>query len=178
MDDDDLRRAARGDRTALRRVVQVWYPQMRRWALVTCGDPQTAEDAVQDALVRLVRFVGRYDPDRPFGPWLRTLVVNACRSQHPRPRPVPHEPVPSSDPDRDLDLASAAHRVRAAFAELSPRQREILDLVDVQHRPASEVAAELGLTDGAVRGQLFQARRAIRAVLLDGADILPLLREA
>jgi len=178
----ELMRATRGDRAALRRVVDAWIPRIRRWAWVLCGDPAIAEDAVQESLVRLVRFVDRYDPARPFGPWLKTLVDNACRSELARRSRTDAREAPEIDAaaagriDHDLDLARAMGRVRTAFGGLSPRQREIFDLVDLQGRSPSEAARELGLSAGAVRNQLATARRALREQL--AADLLPLLRDA
>ena len=178
-----LDRAIAGDRSALRAVVVHYEPQIRRWALVCVGDPVLADDAIQEALIRLIRRIGQYDPARPFGPWLKALVCNAARNEaakartqeDPPPAPGPH---PCPPPGRRIDLERASQRALAAFAHLSPRQREILDLVDLQGETPTEVAAQLGLTPGAVRGQLFQARRAVRAHLVDHDAILPLLREA
>lgn len=180
-----LRRATQGNRSALRAVMQRWMPSIRRWALVACGDRSIAEDGVQEALVRVWRGIRDVDPERPFGPWLKTVVVRAVRSEASRQRrrtdheaPVTgHEPDPGAGAERCLDLRRASDRAVAAFASLSPRQREILDLVDLQGRTPKDVAALLGLTAGAVRGQLFDARRAVRAHLLESPEILHLLRE-
>jgi RNA polymerase sigma factor (sigma-70 family) len=184
-----LARAVRGDRAALRAVVDAWFPQIRRWALLACGEPVAAEDAVQESLVCLLRSIHTYDPARPFAPWLKVLVFNTARRDHARGRREElHEQAALGQegeglapaPGRGMDLARASQRVREAFAHLSPRQREILDLVDLQGETPAEVARLLGLTAGAVRGQLFQARRAVRSVLTDAERdaILPLLREA
>lgn len=169
---DDLRRATRGDREALRRVLDTWWPRMRRWALVGCGDPTAAEDALQEAVVRVLRFIERFDPERPIGPWLRTLVRNTCRDECVR-RGQPVEPVDEDtfggdrpSPEHRIDVSRAASAAIAAFAGLSPRQREVVDLVDRQGLTPAEAAAELGLSSGAVRSQLFDARRALRSQLL------------
>lgn len=180
----ELKRATRGDRDALRRIVDRWIPKIRRWAWVFCGEAGVAEDAVQESLIRLVRFIGKADPDRPFGPWLKTLVRNASISELARRRRTEerevHDPLTESKtsdrPDRALDLTMAAELVNVAFRELSPRQREIFDQVDLQGRAAADVARELGLTPGAVRAQLHAARRAIRQHLTD--EHVALVREA
>lgn len=178
-----LERATRGDRQALRRVVEHWWPQMRRWALCECGDPTLAEDAVQEALIRLMRFIGRYDTSRPFAPWLRSLVRNSCRDQLRARGTVADRPETSEASHRprvgrQVDLDRAAEGVIAAFASLPPRQREIVDRVDLQGMSPAEVAQELGLSGGAVRAQLFQARRTLRSTLTRRGEVLELLREA
>lgn len=173
-----LQRAVAGDRHALRRVVDDWIRPIRRWALIATGDPVLAEDVVQESLVRLIRAIHTYDPARPFGPWLKTLVTNTARTELGRlGRAVPPPDAPEPEPaGRRLDLAQAYAAAREAFAALPARQREIIHLVDLQGLSPSEVAKALGLSAGAVRGQLFQARRAVRSSL-DGAVILSILRE-
>ena len=102
-----LAAARRGDRQALRTVAEQCWPLMRRWAYLELSHRQEAEDACQDALVRLMRFIGRYDPEQPFLPWLRTLVRNCCRDRR-RQRPVvlPFEPAPVRTPVDALSLAA------------------------------------------------------------------------
>ncbi len=184
MKDKSLQRAVRGDRDALREVVDQWWPQIRRWALHQCGDPAVADDAVQESLVRLIRFIGRYDTARPFGPWLKTLVRNACNDQLTKRQsrredpPTGHEVAPTERPGRRLDLGRAAQLVIEQFQCLSPRQREVIDLVDLQGMTSSDAAERLGLSAEAVRSQLCDARRRVRAGLVRRTDILPLLREA
>ncbi len=178
-----LRSATRGDPDALHAVVDAWWPKMRLWAMVFCGTPHAAEDAVQEALLRLVKHIGRYDPRRPFGPWLKTLVRNACKDELSRIGrtaswvALETDRAVHPDPGRVLDLQRSAVGAMAAFANLSPRQREILELVDLQGNKPSEVAEQLGLSGSAVRAQLCDARRAIRSQLI-AAEILPLLRQA
>jgi len=148
-----------------------------------CGTHAAAEEAVAEALLRLVKHIGRYDPQRPFGPWIKTLVRNACKDELTRRGRTASweepetEGIVRADPGRVIDLERGAGRVMAAFALLSPRQREILELVDIQGNTPTEVAEQLELSGGAVRAQLFAARRAIRARVTT-AEILPLLREA
>jgi len=186
MKDGTLQNAVNGDREALRRVVDQWWPQIRRWALYQCADPTIAEDAVQEALVRLLRFIVRYDPSRPFGPWLRTLVRNACNDQlakqqmyRQRHEPARETHAPSVPPhSRQIDLSRAAQEVIHQFKNLSPRQREVIDLVDLQGVTPTDAAAQIGISAKAVRSQLSDARRRIRSGLAHGENILPLLREA
>ncbi len=176
----DLHRAVQGDRVALKRVLDAHWPQMRRWALVRCGNRASAEDAAQESVVRLLKFIGRYDPTRPFGPWLKTLVHNACHDELRRRGRVGEAVHETSVPARhghNLDMDRMAQRVIEAFQALTPRQREILNLVDLQHQTPAEVAEQLGLSAGAVRAQLFQARKRVRTQL-PTAEVIPLLREA
>ena len=181
-----LKRARNGDREALRTVVEAWWPRMRRWALVATGDPVLAEDAVQEALVRVLRNIHRYDIHRPFGPWIRTVVYNASQDllrqrgrAMKRQAPITgHESAPSQA-DWRLDLQRSALKALAHFQQLPARQRALIELVDLGGHTPTEAAAELGISASAARAQLCVARRAIREGLhREDPNIRTLLREA
>lgn len=169
-----------GDRGALRRVAEHYWRPMRRWAWLELRDEQLAEDAVQEALVRILRFHGRYDPRRPLGTWLRTIVRHAARDQRPMHRRVIdfvrttlRSPEPT--PDRQLELVRALDRVDAALEALSPRQRHLMDLCIRQNLSVQEAAAHLDITPSTARVHLHQARQRLKAKL--GADFVTQLEE-
>jgi RNA polymerase sigma factor (sigma-70 family) len=153
-DDAALLSLARaGDRQALEALSRRWWPRIRRQCLAILGDAALAEDAAQESLVRLVRGLDRYDPDRPFAPWLSTLVRNTCRDLRRRgPREVlDNTRAPEPQPDRTahrMDLRRAGRRAREAWAGLAPRQREALDLVDWQGLSPAEAAEQMGVAPG------------------------------
>lgn len=169
MKDDRLERAAAGDPSALRRLLQDWWPQARVWARRALHDPDLADEAVQEAMLNVTRFIGRVDPTRPFGAWLHRVVVNAARDVGRLHRRHTHTELPEvpvhPNPDHHLDLKRAAERAVRAFDALPPRQRELVTRVDLRGETAAEVARDLGLTAGAVRNQLYTARRTLRTTM-------------
>lgn len=179
---DQLHRAVAGDQRAVKAVLESWWPRIQRWSRQRLRDPHLADEACQESIVRVLRFIRGYDPARPFGPWLKTIVHNcaadvAKRHRHPvLPSVEPQDP--PKDESRRLDLTRAAARAVGAFDRLPPRQRELVTRVDLRGESASEVAADLGLTPGAVRNQLHTARRALRTVLLRDPELLSLVRDA
>lgn len=176
-------KAALGDRLALEALCRtIWY-DVRRLCLVQLGNSTLADDAAQESLVLLVRNIHRYDSDRPFGPWLRTLVRNQCRSlvrkQAARPTVgLESEPAGSSpDPSWALDLDEGARSALAEFAALTPRQREVMELCDRGGMAPSEAADEMNIAQGTARSLLYQARSALRARLLKHRpELLDLVR--
>ena len=101
-----------GDPEALDALAERVLPSIRRWALAFFVDPVAADDAVQEALVRLLKSSSKYDPALPLRPWLRTLVRNACADVHRRRARGGWSPLPergvSTDPARRLDLDRGA----------------------------------------------------------------------
>ncbi|MCB9685177.1 MAG: sigma-70 family RNA polymerase sigma factor [Alphaproteobacteria bacterium] len=182
-DEDLARKAAAGDEQALGELLARSWPEIRRVALVRVGDPVLADDAVQDALVRLLRFADRFDPTRPFRPWMRQLVRNACvdlfRRRGRGDDPLVEVAANDTDPGRTMDLDRGARRVREAFASLSERQREIWLRCEQDGASVADVAAELDIAPATVRVVLHQARKALRLRLLaEDPELAELVRDA
>lgn len=169
MTEPDLIRAAiAGDEVAREQLVRAYYPRMRRWALLETGDPSLAEDVVQDALVRWIRYGHTCDPDRPLATWVRTLVRNAARDRLRRRRgllrflPWTEERDPGPPLDRQVDLSRSARRALEGLARLTPRQREVVDLCDLQGLSGPEAADLLDLSPAAVRVHLHEGRKRLK----------------
>jgi len=180
MDRPLLVRATQGDRAAVDAVVRHHWKEIRRICWLQLLDRARAEEASQEAALKLVRFIHRYDPERDFGRWLRTLVRNVCRDVAAKRALEPTElDPPAHEPrvERAVDLRKAAARACAALQALPPRQRELVEMVDRQGLSAADAARELGLSPSAARGQLSLARRTLRAKLLaDDPAVLELVR--
>lgn len=179
--DDDLaalvREAQSGDESAFRRLVDRCYRQIHRWALVRTGDADDADDITQDVLVRLSTHLDRYDGRSRFTTWLYRVTANAAggffRRRLARRRadqrayqqaldPQPH----ASDPLARIHRAHLAGVVKLFFDALPARQREVLDLADLQGYEPGEIARLLEMNPATVRAHLFRARRTLRARML------------
>ncbi len=161
--------AKTGDRAALEQLARRWWPTLRRWAYLELGDVSLAEDACQEALLRVVRFISKCDPDRPLEAWLRTILRNCARDQYKKRGRILTLPEASAskDLDRQLDLHRGARRARDAYQRLTPRQREIFDLCENRGLPPTQAADEMGIAPSTARALLCQARRALRAHIAD-----------
>lgn len=77
-----VERARRGDGDSFAALVQPHLTDMLRLAQLVGGARADAEDIVQESLTRVLRSLGRFDPDRPFRPWFATVVTNQARNWH------------------------------------------------------------------------------------------------
>jgi RNA polymerase sigma-70 factor (ECF subfamily) len=177
-----VREAQSGDETAFSRLVERCYRQIYRWALVRTGDADDADDITQDVLVRLSTHLDRYDGRSRFTTWLYRVTANAAggffrrRSARRRADQRAHQNAldeqalnperRASDPLARIRGAEVAGVVKLFFEALPARQREILDLADLQGFGPSEIAEMLRMNPVTVRAHLFRARRALRAHLL------------
>lgn len=172
MDEADLRSAAsRGDREAFGELAIALAPTARRVARGILGSAEDADDAVQDALLSAWRAIDRYDPSRPFRPWLLRIVVNAAtdalrrRTARRAVALAPDLPAGSPSPERQAGRALLGDRLRAALATLPERQRTAVVLFDVEGWSHAEIADLLGVAEGTARSDVFRARRALRPEL-------------
>lgn len=173
-------RARSGGREEMSALCALVWPSVRRWSLIELRDPALAEDAAQEALVRLIRHLSTWAQSRPFSSWLHAVVRNAARDVRSRQGEVREaEEAAALEPrlDRSIDLRRAAARALAAFDECTDRQRQILDLCDMQGLRPTEAAEILQIAPGTARALLHQARRTLRAALLrsSGSEVIALV---
>ncbi|HEX5003671.1 MAG TPA: RNA polymerase sigma factor [Gemmatimonadales bacterium] len=170
--DAELAAEARdGSSAAFGALVERHAERARRIARAALLDHHDADDAVQDALYSAWRAIGRFDLDRPFGPWFMRIVVNAAADLRRRRKRRQTEAVPESTadpgatPDRDADRALLREALDRGLATLPERRRMALVLHDAEGYVHEEIAGMLGVPVGTVRSDVFHARRAMRAAL-------------
>jgi len=166
-------RAQSGDRAAFGILVERYAAQARRVARAVLGDPDDADDAAQDAFLAALTKLDRYDPKRPFGPWLMRIVANAATDRR-RRRTVrraeqldPGLTAGGTRPDADAERSALGESLRAGLAQLTPRRRLAVVLFDVEGYTHREIAEILGIPEGSVRSEVFHARRRLRELLAD-----------
>jgi RNA polymerase sigma-70 factor (ECF subfamily) len=164
-------RAAAGDREAFGRLVERYAGQARRLARAILGNLEDADDAAQDGFLSALRSIERYDPARPFGPWLLRIVANSASDRRRRLRVRTTEAIPADSPtrepgpDRLTDRNAFRAALEKALATLPTRQRIAVVLFDMEGYTHREVAEVVKVPEGTVRSDVFHARRALREAL-------------
>ena len=170
-DDDEpalVARALAGDRTALGVLVTRFAAPVRRLAYAILRDADEADDAAQDGVLQALVKLDRYDPSRPFGPWLMRIVANAAIDR--RRRRAVRETSELDEglvgggplPDVEVDRLALRQRLAMALDTLPQRYRMALVLFDVEGYSQAEIAEILGVAPGTVRSAEFHARRRLR----------------
>ena len=135
------------------------------------GSPDLARDAVQEAAVAAMTDLERLrSPDR-FGAWFCGIALNVSRRwlrqlRSQVPGLWPDLASVSPDPAEVAEIADTAARVRGAIAALAVGQQHAVRLFYLQGLSHREVAAELGISVGAVKARLHQARAALAPKLV------------
>ena len=168
-DERDLVDAARdGDREAFGSLV--WRHQDTVYTLARrLVGPDLAADVAQEAFIRAWRAMPRFRGEAAFGTWLHRITVNTAWTL--RRRAARHEAEtlddrfidPGVGPERAGEMVDVRRGLREAIADLSPGQRAVLVLRDIEGWSTAETAHELGITTTTVKVRLHRARAKVQA---------------
>lgn len=145
------------------------YRSLVRLAAYLTGDPDTAEEVVQDAFVKVHgAWGGLKDPSKGEA-YLRTAVVNLSRSRL-RRRQVASRYVADRPPDAaSAEAGALAHAQRdavlRALRSLPRRQREAVVLRYYSDLTESQTAAAMGCSTGSVKSYTSRAMASLRPLL-------------
>jgi RNA polymerase sigma-70 factor (ECF subfamily) len=158
-----------------RRASRIAYQYLR--------DASEADEAVQDAFVKVFSHIGTYREAWPFEVWFTRILINGCldrrKARGRRDRwLVGGDPsvadearaaasAPSADPEHRLLARERRARVAAAIDRLDGRQRTVFMLCHYGDCTPREVSVMTGLNESTVRVHLFRAARKLRALLGD-----------
>ena len=166
---DDVARAAAGDRRAFERLYGVHADRIFSLCARMCGDRTVAEELTQDVFVRAWEKLTLFRGDSAFGTWLHRLAVNVilnARKGEGRRRSRVDESVDDLETlPHSPDHVGERMDLQAAIAGLPPGARKVFVLHDVQGYRHEDIAELLGMTSGGSKAQLHRARMLLREAL-------------
>jgi len=157
------------------RVFREWVDeyQDQAWTLARylLKDPSEAEDACQEAFVKLWHNQGSIDPDK-IRPWLMKVTRNGCLDRLRRRRPTEefqewHQPDMVSGPMQGMHQQELGVRLKSTINSLKEPYRSLVVLRDVQQHSYEEVGAVLELNLSQVKTYLHRARKQLREQLAE-----------
>jgi RNA polymerase sigma-70 factor (ECF subfamily) len=171
--------ARRGDEASFTELARDAADRLIAIAFRILRDVDTAEDAVQQALVAAWRELPSLrDPDR-FDAWLSRLVVHACYAEHRRAkRRAAILAVVSDEPAVTADASAAVadrDQLERGFRRLSIEHRAVFVLHHHEGMTLAEVGQALGIPTGTAKSRLHYATNALRAAI--EADARPTIEE-
>ncbi len=184
-----VRRALAGDGAGFEALMRRYHGALGRMLHAMVRNPQDAEDLLQETFLRAYRYLHRFDPDRPFGPWLMCIGANLARNHLRRLRSRPEVSLEDggeegerafegswlADPRgaQELDHRELLARTRTALARLPEDLRAVLEMRLLGEMSYKEIAAALGIPIGTVMSRLNRARQRIQAELADTCPEAP-----
>jgi RNA polymerase sigma-70 factor, ECF subfamily len=169
------------DEAAWARFVNLYAPLLYFWVQRTGFSKDEADDLVQDVFAALVRKLPQfaYDPQQTFRGWLRTLAVNKWREKK-RRRTIPTSPLQDAEPATDdgaeyfWETEYQNYLVRRALdlmkTDFPERTWRSCWALIVEDKSPADVAAEFGMTVGAVHAAKFRVLSRLREELVGLID--------
>jgi RNA polymerase sigma-70 factor (ECF subfamily) len=162
--------AQQGDRQAFHELVCRYHESVVRVVYRMCGDPRLAEDAAQEAFVRVWLNLHKYKPEYAFRSWLFRIATNAALDALRREKPSSDiDQLPLADqaegPERSAEGSQRIEQVRRAIAGLSEPLRVVIVLREYEDLSYQEIADTLDIPIGTVMSRLNNARIQLRREL-------------
>ena len=167
-DADLLAEHLQGSPTAFGELVARHRDRLWAVALRTVGNPEDAEDVVQDAVIKAFRHADAFRGDAAVVTWLHRITVNtaldALRSAARRPQQTDRG-LDAVDPRDHVGRGEQQLDVRAALARIPDEQRAAVVLVDMLGLSVAETATVLEVAPGTVKSRCFRGRARLAAML-------------
>jgi RNA polymerase sigma-70 factor (ECF subfamily) len=186
-DDELIREAQRGQRTAFDALVRRYDQSVLRLALHMLGNEQDAQDVHQEAFIKAYRHLGNFRFECSFYTWLYRIVTNLCLDQMRRRKSRREDPATVLDasgdemdlmanvtddramanPARELERKVMSQRIQEALDKLTPRERTVFELKHYQGLKLRTIGEMLSTTEETAKNTLFRATRKLRANLAE-----------
>lgn len=180
-EDFSLEALRKGDRAEFARLVERYSELIYRLALKMLGDPQDAEDVLQETFIKAFRHLPNFDGRSSLSTWLYRIATNealmALRRRkvdtvsldEPADEDELQEPVQIVDwcclPEDQMLSSEARDYLKRAIEALSPALRAVFVLRDLQGLSTEETGQVLNLSETAVKTRLSRARLRLREIL-------------
>ncbi|MFK7961002.1 MAG: RNA polymerase sigma factor [Phycisphaerales bacterium] len=167
-----IRRACLGDGDAMAELVSAHQDGLYAFMLRMSGRPHIAEDIVQEAFVRVLRNIERFDTRFRFSTWVFTIAKRLYVNAMQKHRPVYDTDTVSASrgrattPGRQTARTETMDNMRGvldnALGCLNEQQREIILLFHQQNWPITDIAVYLDMPEGTVKSHLHRARKRMK----------------
>lgn len=166
----DIKAAGNGDRLAQRVLVDGLMPGAYRLAFRMLNNQALAEEATQDAFLRLWRYLPDWEPRAKLSTWFYRVTLNVCQDRLRKKKEalmdVLPDPIDQADqPDQALAKAQRAQLLHAAILDLPERQRAAITLCGIEQMSQKEAAEILDTTPTAVDSLVARAKRQLKEAL-------------
>ncbi|MGQ9802074.1 MAG: RNA polymerase sigma factor [Candidatus Saccharicenans sp.] len=176
-----VRKALSGESAAFEELVLPFRQSLLHLAYRMTGNMEEAMDIAQETFLRCYRYLNRFDQDRNFRNWLFQIAANLARDYHRNRKmlinlekgwqknrrggdnPYSDASIEIASSQSSVETSSDLHLdINACLGNLSPKERQVFVLRDLEGLSIKETAAVLKTSSISVRVNLSSARRKIR----------------
>ncbi len=165
-----------GDERAFEELVTQYQERVHRVAWRILRDDESAEDAAQEAFIKVYRHIGRFEGRSSLYTWIYRITVNIALNKLKRDRFRQMLPLgdiarperrPEFDPARMAQSSEITERITQAVATLPEKQRAVFTLKFYEGLSHNEIADIVGCSEGTSKANYFHAVRKLRRLLED-----------
>lgn len=173
-----VKKSQNGDMRAFEQLVEQYYSRIYNIALGIMGTQHLAEDASQNALIKMYRSVGGFKFQSKFSTWVYRITTNVCMDElrkNRRNASVSMDDVGESvfdikdneaSPEDSLIAEEKRQLLYKGIARLKNEQKQIIVLRDINGFSYAEIAQILKCTEGTVKSRISRAREALKNILI------------
>lgn len=164
-DDRLTRRAVGGDERAFAAIFDRYHQSLYRFCLTIVGNPEDAQDALQNAMAKVLAALPGEEREIELKPWLYRIAHNESidlirRRRETRQLDV-EQVAPGHGLAEDVETRERLRRLLDDLRELPERQREVLVMREMAGLDFDEIGAALETTGAAARQTLYEGRQAL-----------------
>lgn len=158
-----------GDRQAFAEIVERYQKQIFSLAFRLTNQVEDAQDLAQEAFLKIYQVLDKYDPTRPFFPWMYKVAVNVCYTAL-RKKPEPTTPLDKvidfaplipetyTQPEDYIEVKEIQNIVGQALAELPENYRVPLVLRYLEDLTYQQIADVMDLPLTTIETRLFRGK--------------------
>jgi len=183
-----IRRAKKGEAKAIEALIRQHQGALYAFLLRMSGRPDVAEDIVQEAFVRVLKSLDRFDTQYRFSTWVFTIArrlyvnwIQKCRPVYDSDSMTYREGNhlnPEQLTAHDESLQHVRDTVAYALQSLTDLQREIILLFHQQEWSISDISDYFQMPEGTVKSHLHRARKRMRRFILANNNLSQKVEEA
>ena len=157
----------RGNLRAYEVLYEMHGGRMKSLAFHLLRSRADAEDAVQDAFLKVYRSMNGFEGQSALSTWMYRILINCCYdAMRKRQRLAETAALKETPGESKLPLKMV---LEGALGRLNEKQRLVFVLFEVEGLKHSEIAGILEAPEGTCRSWLFEAKRELKRMLMDGS---------
>lgn len=177
--DDLLRCHKLDDPVIIEALVEQYRSPIYRFAILILNNPDEADDATQETLIKAAQHLGSYSPDTNFRAWLFSIAVNVCRGilrKQNRRKSMEsiliklHLPYSPYNPEQSVLQNESKNALWDAVRKLGEKRQLVVILRVVNELSIKEIASILGTNQKTVYSRLYDAFRQLRRLINSSQD--------
>jgi RNA polymerase sigma-70 factor, ECF subfamily len=160
-----IERAKQGNKSAMNTLLTENLNILKGYVLKMTADPHLSQDIIQDAMLKAVLNIKKFEPKAKFSTWLITIATNLYRDQLRRNRPIEIIDEALEDTNQRVEEAAISRleykEIMGIIQKLSQEKRSTFILKHYYGYKYEEIAEILGCPIGTVRSRLHSAVKQI-----------------